>query len=109
MTRKHAVVEDGLRTVPPRIVHLLDARLGPLAGAGRLRRVAPFAITALCRGFLILSPRVARMSGRALWLGGVSRLRPRTVVSVTSAQCRGNHVNSPCLVDHAFMNFIFEV
>jgi diguanylate cyclase (GGDEF)-like protein/PAS domain S-box-containing protein len=37
---------DRLRRAPPRIVHLLDARDGPLAGAGRLRRVAPFAITA---------------------------------------------------------------
>jgi diguanylate cyclase (GGDEF)-like protein/PAS domain S-box-containing protein len=37
---------DGSRRAPPRVVNLLDARDGPLVGAGRLRRVAPFAITA---------------------------------------------------------------
>jgi diguanylate cyclase (GGDEF)-like protein/PAS domain S-box-containing protein len=42
---KQAIAGDAPRRAPPRVVNLLDARQGPLAGAGRLLRVAPFAIT----------------------------------------------------------------
>ena len=43
---RSATVGDRGRTAPSQPVHLIDANLGPLVGAGHVRRVAPFAITA---------------------------------------------------------------
>lgn len=43
---RRATTSDEPQRRPARFVHLVDARQGPLVGAGRLSRVAPFAITA---------------------------------------------------------------
>jgi diguanylate cyclase (GGDEF)-like protein/PAS domain S-box-containing protein len=46
VTKRSTTVRDTTRPAGTRTVHIVDARQGPLVGPGRIRRIAPFAVTA---------------------------------------------------------------
>ncbi|MFM2078076.1 MAG: hypothetical protein RJA49_1966 [Actinomycetota bacterium] len=46
MPKRSTTVRDTPRPAAARTVHIVDARQGPLVGPGRIRRIAPFAVTA---------------------------------------------------------------